>query len=218
MPNANSSSASVAALAIALAAISGCTQPSSTPAATSTAATPAGDTPAATPSAPAPASDVPAATNPHTPLAAGSQAPAFSAQAWKAGVASDFSLEQALARGPVVLYFFPAAFTPGCNIEARLFSEAIGDFDAKQATVVGITAGNTDQLEAFSKDNETCSGKFAVAADPGARIAAQYGAVLERKPEWASRTSFAIAPDGRILRAYSDSDPANHVREMLAGL
>ncbi|MDO5506361.1 MAG: peroxiredoxin [Pseudoxanthomonas suwonensis] len=153
-----------------------------------------------------------------TPLPEGAQAPDFTAQAWLAGEPFRFTLTEALAKGPVVVYFFPAAFTPGCNLEARLFSESIDAFKQRNATVIGVTAGNADQLAAFSSDNETCSGKFAVAADPGAQIAAQYGAVLESRPEWTSRTSFAIAADGRILRVHSDMSAEEHVRQMLAGL
>lgn len=162
--------------------------------------------------------EVATATAPSTPLQVGQHAPDFNAQAWLAGEPFEFRLADALAKGPVVVYFFPAAFTPGCNLEARLFSEAIDRFKAQHATVIGITAGNADQLEAFSKDNETCSGKFAVAADPGAIIAAKYGAVLEARPEWSSRTSFAIRPDGSIARVHSDMKPQEHVREMLAGV
>lgn len=159
-----------------------------------------------------------AATDASTPLQVGEQAPDFTAEAWLAGEPFQFRLADALAQGPVVVYFFPAAFTPGCNLEARLFSEAIDEFQAHGATVIGVTAGNADQLAAFSNDNETCSGKFAVAADPGAAIAARYGAVLDARPEWSNRTSFAIARDGRILRVHSDPKPDQHVRQMLAGL
>ena len=168
------------------------------------------------PAAPAPVARTAGDTG--TPLAVGALAPDFSTQAWLAGNARSFALADALKDGPVVVYFFPAAFTPGCNIEARLFSQAIDQFKAKGATVVGVTAGNTDQLQAFSRDNETCSGKFTVAADPGARIAARYGAVMSLKPDWSSRTSFAIGRDGRILKVYSNARPSEHVKEMLSAL
>lgn len=142
-------------------------------------------------------------------------APDFTVDAWLAGKPLTFHLAEARNTGPVVLYFFPAAFTPGCNIEARMFSEAIDRFRAKGATVIGVTAGNADQLQAFSSDNSTCSGKFAVAADPGAAVARRYGALLASKPGWSSRTSFVIARDGRIAAVHSDLDPSGHVEHML---
>ena len=81
-----------------------------------------------------------------------------------------------------------------------------------------MTAGNAHQLAKFSADNERCAGKFPVAADPGAKIAAQYGVVLEKKPEWSNRTSFVIARDGRIAAVHSALEPEGHVDAMLAGL
>lgn len=148
----------------------------------------------------------------------GSKAPDFDAPAYLAGQPFTFKLAEALKRGPVVLYFFPAAHTSGCNLEAHLFSQAIDRFHALHATVIGVTAGNTDQLADFSKETEHCSGKFAVAADPGAKIARQYDAVLAPKPEWSNRTSYAIAPDGSILANYSNLDPRQHVEQMLKAL
>ena len=82
-------------------------------------------------------------------------------------------------------------------------------------SVIGVTAGNTDQLRAFSADKATCAGKFPVAADPGAKIAADYAAVLDRKPEMSSRTSYLIGQDGRVLAVHSDMNPAQHVKRML---
>ena len=151
-------------------------------------------------------------------LKAGDAAPEFTADAYLAGEGFTFELAEALEQGPVVVYFFPAANTPGCNLEASLFSRAIEDFAAHGASVIGVTAGNVDQLAAFSNDTSTCAGKFPVAADPGARIAGEYEAVLDNKPEWASRTSYAIAPDGTIVAAYTDMNPSRHVREMLAAV
>ena len=148
-------------------------------------------------------------------LKPGTQAPLFKAPAYLAGKPFTFDLAAALKKGPVVVYFFPAAHTPGCNLEAHLFSEAIGKFKAEHATVIGVTAGNTDQLAAFSTETEHCGGKFAVAADPGAKIAAQYDAVLDKKPEWSNRTSYAIAPDGSVAAVHSDLNPNLHVKAML---
>ncbi len=162
--------------------------------------------------------DAPKTAPAHTALAVGAAAPDFSAQAWLGGKAFDYKLADALAKGPVVLYFFPAAYTPGCNIEAHQFSQAIDKFAAAGASVIGVTAGNADQLAKFSADNERCAGKFPVAADPGAKIAAQYGVVLEKKPEWSNRTSFVIGRDGRVIAVHSDLSPEGHVDAMLAGL
>ena len=148
-------------------------------------------------------------------LKPGAKAPMFTAPAFLAGKAFTFDLAAALKKGPVVVYFFPAAFTPGCNVEAATFSQAIGKFQAQGASVIGVTAGNTDQLAAFSTETEHCGGKFAVAADPGAKIAAQYDAVLDKKPEWSNRTSYAIAPDGSVAAVHSDLNPNLHVKAML---
>lgn len=148
-------------------------------------------------------------------LKAGAKAPDFSAPAYLAGNPFTFKLADALKKGPVVMYFFPAAFTPGCNLEAHLFSEAIDQFKAQGATVIGVTAGNVDQLAEFSKSTEHCGGKFPVAADTGAKIAGQYDAILDKKPEWSDRTSYVIAPNGTIAHVYSDLNPNKHVKETL---
>jgi peroxiredoxin len=151
-------------------------------------------------------------------LKAGDQAPDFSASAFLAGEPFTFRLADALEKGPVVVYFFPAAHTPGCNLEASLFSQAIERFKAHGATVIGVTAGNIDTLADFSKDTGLCAGKFPVAADPGAAIAGRYEAVMDRKPELSNRTSYVISRDGEIVRAYSDSNPNRHVAETLAAV
>lgn len=148
-------------------------------------------------------------------LKVGTPAPDFSAPAYLAGQPFTFKLADALKKGPVVVYFFPAAHTSGCNLEAHLFSEAIDKFKAQHATVIGVTAGNVDQLADFSKETEHCGGKFAVAADPGAKIARQYDSVLEQKPEWSDRTSYVISPSGSIVHVYSDLNPKKHVEETL---
>ena len=143
------------------------------------------------------------------------KAPDFSAPAYLAGKPFTFKLSDALKKGPVVVYFFPAAHTSGCNLEAHLFSEAIDKFKAEHATVIGVTAGNVDELADFSKETEHCGGKFAVAADTGAKIAKQYDAILAQKPEWSNRTSYVIKPDGTIAHVYSDLNPNKHVQETL---
>lgn len=151
-------------------------------------------------------------------LKRGDAAPAFTAPAYLAGEAFTYELADALAEGPVVVYFFPAANTPGCNVEAALFSQSIDKFKAHGVSVIGVTAGNVDQLAEFSSNTETCAGKFPVAADSGAEIATDYDAVLDRRPGWADRTSYVVAPDGTIAAVYSDANPNRHVREMLAAV
>jgi peroxiredoxin len=151
-------------------------------------------------------------------LKVGAHAPEFSLPAYLAGQSFTFDLKDALKKGPVVVYFFPAAHTSGCNLEAHLFSEAIDRFKALNATVIGVTAGNTDQLADFSKETEHCSGKFAVAADAGAKVAKEYESVLAQKPEWSDRTSYVIDQSGSIAYAYSALNPKEHVNEMLAAL
>ncbi len=148
-------------------------------------------------------------------LKVGMQAPAFSAPAYLAGAPFTFDLADALKKGPVVVYFFPAPHTSGCNVEAHLFSQAIDQFKAEHATVIGVTAGNLDQLAAFSKETEHCGGKFPVAADAGAKIAKEYDATLLMRPGWSDRTSYVIAPSGKISYVYSDLSPNKHVEETL---
>jgi peroxiredoxin Q/BCP len=153
-------------------------------------------------------------------LAAGAKAPDFHAQAYLAGKPFDYRLADALKNGPVVVYFFPSAHTQGCNIEARLFSEAIDQFKAQKATVIGVTAGKVAELADFSRETEHCGGKFPVAADPGAKIAAAYDAPLKmagmKVPmALSARTSYVVAPDGKVLFAYSDLAPNDHVTKTL---
>lgn len=148
-------------------------------------------------------------------LKEGTQAPDFSAPAYLAGQPFTFKLSDALKQGPVVVYFFPAAHTAGCNVEAHLFSQAIDQFKALHATVIGVTAGHTTELADFSKETEHCSGKFPVAADEGAKIAREYDALLLMKPGWSDRTSYVIAPSGKITHVYSSLSPTKHVQETL---
>src|SRR5471032_1103942 len=136
------------------------------------------------------------ATSAFAELGVGTKAPDFSAPAYLAGQPFTFKLAYALKKGPVVVYFFPAAHTSGCNVEAHLFSEAIDKFKAENTTVIGVTAGNVDQLADFSKETEHCGGKFPVAADPDMKIAKEYDSKLLLKPGWSDRTSYLITPSG----------------------
>jgi thioredoxin-dependent peroxiredoxin len=147
-------------------------------------------------------------------LTVGAKAPDFTTQAALGGKEFTFSLADALKKGPVVLYFFPAAFTPGCTQEAHQFAEASDKFAALGATVIGVTAGNANRVTEFS--SVECRNKFAVAADPQEKIIKSYDAMLKQKPEWADRTSYVIAPDDTILMEYTNLDPSEHVTRTLA--
>jgi peroxiredoxin len=148
-------------------------------------------------------------------LKVGARAPDFSAPAFLAGEPHTFSLAEARRKGPVVVYFFPAAYTAGCNLEAHQFSEAVDDFKAQGVSVIGVTAGNVDRLKEFSKDTEACGGRFPVAADPNAAIARRCDALLTAKPGWSNRTSYLVSSSGAIVAVHSDLNPARHVRAML---
>ena len=147
-------------------------------------------------------------------LSVGSTAPDFTAEAALAGKTFPFSLSGALKKGPVVLYFFPAAFTPGCTAEAHAFAEATADFTKLGATIVGVTAGNVERVAEFSKVE--CRDKFAVIADPGAKIARTYRSTLALRPGWSDRTSYVIARDGKVAAVYSNLDPSRHVETSLS--
>ena len=146
-------------------------------------------------------------------LAPGSQAPEFKAQAALAGQAFEFDLQAALAKGPAVVYFYPKAFTSGCTIEAQLFAESMDDFQALNATVVGVSGDDIDTLKKFSEG--PCGGKFAVAADPDGEVIKLYDAGFAIIPGMADRISYAIAPDGTILEAFESMSPAQHVNKTL---
>ncbi|MDE7548585.1 peroxiredoxin [Acetobacter fabarum] len=153
----------------------------------------------------------------HAALSQGTSAPDFTLQGALAGKPFTFSLRSALAQGPVVIYFFPAAFTTGCTQEAHDFAEAAEQFHAVGAILVGITAGNTDRVAEFSKVE--CRDKFAVLADPGALTAILYHSVSTAHQTLLSqRTSYVIAPDGNILLSFTSNNPEQHVTETLDAL
>lgn len=152
-------------------------------------------------------------------LPRGARAPQIVTQGAIAGRAFTFDLRAALRRGPVVLYFYPKAFTQGCTLEARAFAEAHDQFAAAGATVIGMSNDDLPTLQRFS--TEECRDKFAVAIASPATIRA-YDVSLVLPPEMAaraaqmqglsSRTSFVIAPSGRISFVHSDLDYRDHVR------
>jgi thioredoxin-dependent peroxiredoxin len=151
-------------------------------------------------------------------LAPGAKAPAFRTQGALAGKVFRVDLAQQLRRGPVVLYFFPAAFTSGCNAEAKAFAEAVPQFRAAGAQVIGMSADAVPQLQKFSAEH--CAGKFPVAsATP--ELLKQYDVLLNRPGmtrTMSDRTSYVIGRDGRVVFVHSDMSPAEHVRSTLAAV
>src|SRR5579864_2753862 len=166
-------------------------------------------------------------------LAKGDAAPLFTAKASLAGTEFDFSLKNALAKGPVVVYFYPSAYTGGCDIEAHAFAELKDKFAAAGATIIGVSADDIQRLNAFSSDPNYCAGKFPVASDPGGQIAATYGLTMSAAKTgikdvrgqdlthgFIPRTTFVIGKDGKIVAVFSSStdhiSPADHVEKSLA--
>ncbi len=172
---------------------------------------------------------------PPSALKSGEAAPDFSTKASLAGKAFDFSLKEALKKGPVVVYFYPSAYTGGCNRQARAFAVSKDPFDAAGATIIGVSQDSIARLNDFSADPEYCAGKFPVASDADGKIARSYGLkVTEGKPgsrdsrgaeighAFTERTTFVIAPDSRIAATFSSADdkitPEDHVTRALAAV
>jgi thioredoxin-dependent peroxiredoxin len=149
-------------------------------------------------------------------LAPGALAPDFTTQATLAGKPFTFSLADALKKGPVVLYFYPAAYTPYCTTEAHNFAEATDKFKSLGATVIGVSHDNIDTLNKFSVSD--CRNKFAVASDSDQKITKAYDAVLASKPEYSDRTSYVIAPTGKIIYEYTAMNPDKHVENTMAAV
>ena len=165
-------------------------------------------------------------------LSKGDAAPVFTAQASLAGNAFDFSLKDAIAKGPVVVYFYPSAYTGGCDIEAHSFAELKDKFTAAGATIIGVSADDIQRLNSFSSDSSYCAGKFPVASDPGGQIAATYGLTISAPKAgikdvlgqdlthgFIPRTTFVIGKDGKIIAVFSSTNdhisPADHVEKSL---
>ncbi len=161
-------------------------------------------------------------------LKAGDTAPDFSAQASLAGKEFTFSLKHTLKKGPVVVYFYPSAYTQGCNVQAHTFSENADKFDAAGASIIGVSLDSIARLNDFSADPEYCAGKLAVASDADARIAKSFdlsvhdavaGAKDSRGVEighgFAERTTFIVTPDGKIAATIGGLAPAENVAKAL---
>jgi peroxiredoxin len=140
-------------------------------------------------------------------LKVGTRATDFTTQAVLAGKAGTFNLNKALKRGPVVLYFYPKAFTSGCTVEAHEFSEAADDFAAYDASIVGMSADNLETLKRFSV--EACRNKFTVGIATKPMIK-NYKVSLPMMGG-TNRTTYVIAPDGKVLFAYSQLGVKGHV-------
>lgn len=149
-------------------------------------------------------------------LDVGERAPDFTTAAALNGQVYQFSLAQSLAKGPVVLYFFPAAFSVGCSAEAHEFAENIAKFEAAGATVVGVSTDDIETLGKFSA--QACQGKFPVASDSGKTIVKSYDAAMMILPDYANRVSYVIAPDGAVVYNYQSLNPSRHVEKTLAAL
>jgi peroxiredoxin Q/BCP len=163
------------------------------------------------------------------------KAPDFAAKASLAGKPFDFSLSAALKKGPVVVYFYPSAFTGGCNIEAHTFAENKEKFDAAGASIIGVSQDSIARLDAFSADPQYCAGKIPVASDADGAIATSYSltktaarpGMKDSRGEaidhaFTERTTFVVAQDGSIVATFSSADdkigPADHVTKSLAAV
>ena len=151
----------------------------------------------------------------HAALPVGARAPNVVTTGAVGGKAFRINLRQELRKGPVVLYFFPKAFTEGCTLEARAFSEAMPEFRKAGARVIGMSADDLATLKKFSV--EACRSAFPVATAPPATIKA-YDVALKKKPELTDRTSYVIDRRGRIVFVHSDMNWSEHVQKTLAAV
>lgn len=150
-------------------------------------------------------------------LPAGAVAPPIVTQGAIAGKAFSFDLKQALRKGPVVLYFFPKAFTQGCTLETHAFADASDKFHAAGATIVGMSADDLPTLMKFS--TEACRSKFGVATASAATIKAYDVALLPAGIGGVTnRTSYVIGRDGKIVMVHSELDWRQHVAKTLAAV
>jgi peroxiredoxin len=161
-------------------------------------------------------------------LPEGHPAPDFRTQASLAGKSFNYSLKEALQKGPVAVYFYPSAYTGGCNIQAHTFAVNADKFAAAGATIIGVSLDSIDRLNDFSADPEYCAGKVAVASDADGAIAKSYDlTVKEAAPGkkdsrgveishgFAERTTFIVTPDGKIAATIGGLKPAENVAKAL---
>jgi thioredoxin-dependent peroxiredoxin len=159
-------------------------------------------------------------------LPTGDKAPDFTATGMTGGKEFTFKLSDALKKGPVVVYFFPAAYTAGCTAETQQFAEKAEEFQAAGATLIGVTGQARDPdtnkivsakeglalLQKFSAEH--CRDKFPIAAVDVATIQA-YNVVLPNRPEWSDRTSYVITPDSKVALSFSAMQPGDHITKTL---
>src|ERR1700684_3748604 len=165
-------------------------------------------------------------------LKVGDTAPDFSARGSLAGKEFDFSLAAALKKGPVVVYFYPSAYTKGCDLEAHTFAQEKDKFDAAGATIIGVSADSIARLDVFSADPDYCAGKFPVASDADGKIAKSYNLTSNSaKPgmkdvrgeeighDFIERVTFVIGKDHKVIATLSSADdkltPDQHVAKAL---
>lgn len=172
-----------------------------------------------------------AAGDPKAPLEPGARAPLVNLQAARAGQVQPYSLRQALASGPVVLYFYPAAFSRGCSIQAKAFANQVEQFRAAGASIVGVSLDGIATLREFSADPHTCAGKLTVASDADGRVATSYGVPVKATEAGkqdsrgqpvpaarADRTTFVVDRDGRIAATLGSLSPLANVDQALAAV
>jgi peroxiredoxin len=161
-------------------------------------------------------------------LKAGDPAPDFQARASFGGKASPYSLKDALRKGPVVVYFYPSAYTSGCNVQAHEFAVKSDKFAAAGATIIGVSFDSIKRLNDFSADPEYCNGKFPVASDADGRIARSYDLKVQQgragqkdtrgqdiDHDFAERTTFVVTPDGRIAATVGGMSARSNVEKTL---
>ena len=161
-------------------------------------------------------------------LKSGDSAPEFNAQASFGGQAKEYSLKDALKKGPVVVYFYPSAYTSGCNVQAHAFAVNYDKFAAAGASIIGVSLDSIGRLNDFSKDPEYCNSKFPVASDADGRIAKSYDLSVkdaragfkdtrgnEIDHGFAERTTFIVSPDGRIAATIGGMTPQANVDKAL---
>jgi len=143
----------------------------------------------------------------------GDPVPKFTSNAALGGKTFRYSLADALAKGPVVLYFFPAADSNDCSIEAHAFAEAVDQFAALGASVIGVSADDIGTLSKFSV--KSCQSRFPVASDEGKTVIQGFDALMQTRPDFANRLSYVISPDGKVAYYYQNLNPDKHVERTL---
>jgi peroxiredoxin len=164
-------------------------------------------------------------------LKEGDAAPPFKTEASLAGKTFNYSLQDNLKKGPVVVYFYPSAYTGGCNIQAHEFAENIDKFAKAGASVIGVSLDSIERLNDFSADPQYCAGKLPVASDADGSIAKSYElSVRDAMPGkkdtrgadinhgFAERTTFVVTPNGKIAATIGGVAPADNVRQTLAAV